>query len=327
LIVSKTPIRISMGAGGTDLPGFYSKYGAKFATSSGSKYTYVMVNQHPEKIVWMGLHQAERVESPDQLRHNIVREVLKHLDIRKNIEIVSVSDVLPNSGLGTSSSFVVGLLNALHAYRGEFLWPEEIAEEACFVEQKLLREQTGKQDQYAAALGGIIWLDISKSGNVAASRLRLDKDFTDLLVRQLAFFYTRIQRSSNEVQHWHNNGDMNDDELLYLQKIKEVAIEIRTALEKQDIIDLGRLMDSHWQYKRKISDDISNEQIDNIYRSALNSGAIGGNLMGAGGGGHFLFVCKDEKSKTHISKEMSKLGLLPVNLRFSMQGSIVTDLS
>ncbi|MDA4111210.1 MAG: kinase [Thaumarchaeota archaeon] len=327
MIISKTPIRISLGAGGTDLPGFYSKFGARFATSSGSKFTYVIVNQHPEKIVWMGMNKAERVDTPEELQHNIVGKVLALLDIRKNVEIVSMSDVLPNSGLGTSSSFVVGLLNALHSYKGEYLWPQEIAEEACYIEQELLSEQTGKQDQYAAALGGIIWLEIGRDGKVSSSRMKLKSEFVNELNDHLVFFYTGIQRSSTAVHTWHSHGKTDETTLGYLKNIQEVAIEIKGALEKQDIMNFGRLLDSHWQFKKQMANGISNDLIDDVYQRAIGAGAIGGNLMGAGGGGHFIFACPDSSSKIRVRKELIQAGLQPVDMRFEMQGSTVTNMS
>lgn len=327
MIVSKTPIRISLGAGGTDLPAFYSKFGARFATAAGSKFTYVMVNQHPEKIVWMGLNKAERVDSPDQLHHNVVRKVLMMLDIQKNVEVVSISDVQPNSGLGTSASFIVGLLNALHSYKGEFLWPQEIAEEACYVEQRLLSEQTGKQDQYAAALGGIIWLDIAKDGSVLPSRLRLSSEFIQELNDHLVFYYTGTQRSSYSVQSWHANGKADDRAIESLRRIQDVALQIRAALEDQDITSFGKLMGDHWLYKKQLSNVISNAEIDNVYSLALDAGALGGNLMGAGGGGHLMLVCPDDSVKQNVRKTLTDEGLQSVNMRFEMQGSTVTDMS
>ena len=327
MIVSKTPIRISLGAGGTDLPAFYSKFGARFATAAGSKFTYVIVNHHPEKIVWMGLNKAERVDSPDELNHNVVRKVLLMLDIQKNVEVVSVSDVQPNSGLGTSASFIVGLLNALHSYKGEFLWPQEIAEEACYVEQRLLAEQTGKQDQYAAALGGIIWLDIAKDGSVLPSRLRLSSEFIQELNDHLVFYYTGTQRSSYSVQSWHADGKANDKAIESLEMIQKVALEIRNALENQDISYFGKLMGEHWRYKKQLSTVISNDDIDKVYKLAVDAGALGGNLMGAGGGGHLMLVCSDDSVKQKVQKTLMDEGLQPVNMRFEMQGSTVTDLS
>jgi D-glycero-alpha-D-manno-heptose-7-phosphate kinase len=275
----------------------------------------------------MGMNKAERVDTPEQLQHNIVGKVLAMLDVRKNIEVVSISDVNPNSGLGTSSSFVVGLLNALHSYKGEYLWPQEIAEEACYVEQKLLGEQTGKQDQYAVALGGIIWLEIGKDGKVSPSRLKLKSDFVEQLNRQLIFFYTGIQRSSTAAHSWHVDGRADDRSLEILQKIQEVALSIKNSLENQDVRNFGKLLDSHWKYKKQMASGISNDQIDLAYRLAIEAGAIGGNLMGAGGGGHLIFACPDDESKDRVRKALIKAGLHSVDMKFEMQGSTITEMS
>ena len=327
MIVSKTPIRISLGAGGTDLPAYYSRNGAKFATASGSKYTYVMVNHHPEKVVWMGLHNAERVNSPEELKHRVVSRVLSWMDIRKNIEVVSISDVLPNSGLGTSSSFIVGLLNALHAFRGEYKWPEELAQEACYVERILLGENTGVQDQYAAALGGILWLEVTKRGKVAVSRLNLNPDITKELNDRVAFFSTGIQRPSSRIQNWHHKVSDNSSTIETLKKIQDVAISIRPALENGKIDEFGQLLNLHWKLKRELSTAISNSWLDKVYNIGLRSGAIGGNLMGAGGGGYFLFVCHDKESKIELGKTLAKNGLDPTNMHFEMQGSSLIRIS
>jgi D-glycero-alpha-D-manno-heptose-7-phosphate kinase len=328
LIVTRTPIRISLGAGGTDLPFYYSRLGARFAAAAGSGYTYVMVNHHPDKVVWMGLNRAERVDSADKLTNRVVNKVLQRLELSRNIQVVSVSDVAPNSGLGTSSSFIVGLLNALHAYKGEYLWPNEIAEEACYVEQVLLGEQTGKQDQYAAAHGGLIWLEIEKDGKVATSRLNLRADFIRELQSRMVFFYTGIQRNSSSVQSWHRNAEENGggEALDVLKQIAGIAISIRKALQDEDSHEFGSLVDSHWTFKRMLSNGIASHEIDRLYGIAKESGAIGGNLMGAGGGGYFMFVCGDRDAEVRLCKRLTIEGLRRVDLQFEMQGSTVVNL-
>lgn len=329
MIVTKTPVRISLGAGGIDLPIYYRKFGAKFVTSAGSKHVYVMVNRHPEKVVWMGMYRAERVDRPEQLSHPVVSRVLQWMGIRRNIEIVSMSDVPPNSGVGTSSSFVVGLLNALHAFNGEYLWPQEIAEKACYVEQVLLKEKTGKQDPYAAAFGGIVWLEISKDGRVDTSRLGLKPEFIKELNDHIAFYYTGVQRSSSQMQDWQSirGADKHNQSIEKLRRIQQIALEIKQALLNDDIQEFGRLIDEHWKHKRRLSQKISSADIDRIYRLAMKSGAVGGNLMGAGGGGYYMFVCRDKTSKGMLRKTLSSTGLEEIAMSFEMKGSAVTRLA
>lgn len=326
MLVSKTPVRISLGAGGTDLPFFYEKFGASFATAAGTKYVYVMVNRHPEKVVWMGLYRAERVDRASDLRHRLVRAVLEWMDVTEKIEIVTTSDVHPNSGLGSSSSFIVGLLHALHAYKGEYLWPEEIATEASYVERDLVKEYGGKQDQYAASLGGILWLRVSRGGLVRAHRLSLAPDFVKELEGHVAFFYTGTQRESATIQAYNlklseERGMVVDN----LQRIQAVALDVKEALLHKDIGEFGRLMDLHWRYKKRMSPNVSSPALNQLYKTALLSGAVGGNLMGAGGGGHFLFVCKDTRSRRTLISTLSRKGLLPVDIKFEMQGSIIAQ--
>jgi len=329
VLITKTPVRISLGAGETDLPAYYQRYGARFATSAGSKFVYVMVNPHPDKIVWMGMANAERVDSPDQLRHKVVRNVLRWMDITRNIEIVSISEIPTNSGLGGSSSFIVGLLKALHAYKGEYPWPTEIAEEACYVERKLLREYAGKQDAYAASLGGILWMEISKRGRVNAVRLKLNDEFTSNLTDSIAFIYSGLERESSQIQTSHRIAlEGGSSELTEnLRKIARIAEGIRRALEHQDTIRFGELMNDHWACKRKLSGEMTNRTIDGLYELGRRSGAIGGNLMGAGGGGHFMFVCKDKMAKARLTKRFAAEGLREVDMRFEMVGSTLTKLT
>jgi D-glycero-alpha-D-manno-heptose-7-phosphate kinase len=288
---------------------------------------YVLVHPHPDKVVWTGLLHSERVNSADQLKNRIVNRVLQWMDLNRNIEVVSVSDAPPNSGLGNSSSFIVGLLKALHAYKGEFPWPQEIAEEACYVEQKLLRENSGKQDAYAASLGGLIWLEISTNGKVDASRLNIQKTFVKSLSQALVFVDTGITRSSSEVQGVHKARIESGDGAIEasLKEISQIALDIRQALEHEDVHWFGRLTGRHWKIKSSMNPLIADDRIRFIYEFALKHGAIGGNLMGAGGGGHFMFVCQDKETASQLSKAMTGKGLRLLDLRFEMQGSSLTE--
>ena len=326
LILTRTPVRISMGAGATDLPPYYERRGAGFVTAAGSRYVYVMVHHHPEKVVWMGMNLAQRVDSPERLDHPVVREALKLMDLRKNIEVVSVSDVRLGSGMGASSSFIVGLLKALHAYKGEYPWPEELAKEACYVERTLLSESGGKQDQYAASLGGFIWMQISTKGEVEVSRLGLRPEFVSQLNRCIAFFHIGQERDSTKIQRGYEDLVTERTDIMEkLDRTRDLASQIRRALLAEDIVELGRLLDRHWQLKRQISPFVSTKEIDKAYRLGLRSGAIGANLMGAGGGGYLMLVCKDERAMKSVQHRMTSEGIDLIELGFEPRGSSLLE--
>lgn len=323
MIISRTPVRIPLGGGGTDLPAYSQKYGGMLLSAAVNKYVYIIVKKHFENTVrFSGYHRKEVVAGPEEILHPVVHAVLKMLKIGRGIEIVSLSDVPANVGLGTSSSFTVGLLCALHAYLDENPSPLTLAQEALTIERQILKEAGGVQDQYIAAYGGLVSMDIGKKGDVGIEPLKMDPETIETLESRLIFFYTNLQRDSTQIQA--NNVDAISkgaaDITESLHRIKEIGVQTKKAFETGDLDQFGRLMDEHWKNKRKMSKDISNNAIDSWYKMAINAGALGGKLLGAGGGGFMMFYCQNGV-KDRIRAALSKEGLKEISFRFEPKGS------
>ena len=322
MIISRTPVRIPLGGGGTDLPAYYEKYEGSVLTAAVSKYVYIVVKQHFEETIRVtGYSRKEVVESPDQVQHPVVREALKLLGLGRGIEIVSISDVPANTGLGTSSSFAVGLLNALHAFKSENPSPQTLAQEALHIERVLLKEAGGVQDQYIAAYGGFLAIHVNKQGEVAVSPLRTDTDLLAELERRLVFFYTRFQRSASAIQaeHVQSLSHGAHEAVESLHEIKRIGMETREAFEHGELDRFGRLLDAHWNCKKRIGANISNGEIDRWYGMALEAGALGGKLVGAGGGGFLMLYCHPDardRVRAILSKDLKEL-----RVRFEASGS------
>src|SRR3989338_243355 len=275
MIITRTPVRIPLGGGGTDLPAYYEKYEASILSAAVTKYVYLVVRQHFEDTIRVtGYSRKEVVESPEEVQHPVVREALKMLGLGRGIEIVSMSDVPANTGLGTSSSFTVGLLNALHAFKGENPSQKTLAEEALQIERIILKEPGGVQDQYVAAYGGLISIEVNRKGDVGVSPLRIDADLMAELDRRLGFFYTKFQRSASAIQSEHvqalTNG--NHQAVESLHEIKRIGLETRTAFEKGKLDRFGHLLNEHWNYKKQLGVNVSNENIDRWYQQAIEAG-------------------------------------------------------
>jgi D-glycero-alpha-D-manno-heptose-7-phosphate kinase len=323
MIVTRTPIRIPLGGGGTDLPSYYTQYGGFLISAAIDKYIYITVNKRFEKSIRVSYSSTEIADSIDDIKHPIVREALKHLKIDSGIEITSIADVPSNTGLGSSSSFTVGLLNALHTYKNEKVNIKDLAEEACYIEIELLKEPIGKQDQYAAAFGGIICLEIDRLGSVKTIPLKLSEDSLDQLESNTLLFYTGIKRSASEVLGSQNkNASLNQEKVIQgMHLIKKIGLEIKEAFEKEDLETFGKLLDQHWQTKKTLSDKMTQNRIDQWYEVAKKNGALGGKLMGAGGGGFFMFYCNN--GKNGFRKKMEQEELKEMRFRLDFEGSKV----
>jgi len=320
LIISRTPLRLTLGGGGTDLPPYFSKYGGFVVTSALDKYVYLLVKRRFEEEVRLSYSTTEIVRSINEIRHPVVREALRLLGLKSQLEIVSLGDLPAETGLGSSGSFTVGLLNSLHTLKGESLSRCELAEEACFLEMEVLKEPSGVQDPYAAALGGFTCLDISRNGKVSISPLRLSDDVIHELQNSLVFFYTGIKRSSTPVLESQRSFINHDIEAIdAMHRIREIAVKVRRALETGDLPEFGRLQHEHWLAKKQTSPRISSGPIDRYYANGLKNGALGGKLMGAGGGGFLLFYC--ENGKDRLRKAMAMDGLKEVRFGFESEGS------
>jgi D-glycero-alpha-D-manno-heptose-7-phosphate kinase len=323
MIVTRTPLRIPLGGGGTDLPSYYTQYGGFLISATIDKYIYITLNKRFEKTIRLSYSLTEIVESVEEIKHPIVREALKLLKIDFGIEITSIADVPSNTGLGTSSAFTVGLLNALHTYKNEKVNAKDLAEEACYIEIELLKEPIGKQDQYLAAFGGIICLDIDRLGTVRVIPLKLSEDTLDQLESNTLLFYTGIKRSASEVLGSQSkDASLNQDKVIQgMHEIKKIGLEIKECFEKEDLERFGNLLDLHWQTKKTLSDKMTQERIDQWYEIAKKNGALGGKLMGAGGGGFFMFYCNN--GKNGLRKTMEQENLKEMRFRLEFEGSKV----
>jgi len=321
LIISKTPLRLTLGGGGTDLPSYSSKYGGFVVTSALDKYVYLVVKRRFEEEIRISYSVTEIVKSIDDIKHPVVREGLRLLGLKSHLEIVSIGDVPAETGLGSSGSFTVSLLHALHAFKDENPSRHKLAEEACFLEMEILKEPSGVQDPYIAAFGGFICLDIAKHGRVNVSNLKIKEESIHELENNLLFFYTGIKRSSTVVLQNQRSSiqEKGSKALDAMHHIKDIGFKVKHALENGDLSEFGRLQHEHWLAKKETSSKISNGPMDRYYEKGLQNGALGGKLVGAGGGGFLMLYC--ENGKDRLRKVMVKEGLREVRFGFEREGS------
>lgn len=313
-------MRLTLGGGGTDLPSYYSKYGGFVVTASLNKYIYVVIKERFEEEVRVSYSITEIVNDVNNIRHPLVREALKLLGIEKHLEVVSIADVPSKAGLGSSGSFTVGLLHALHVYKGDNPSPHRLADEACHIEIDILGEPCGKQDQYIAAFGGFRCLHIDRDGKVEVESLKISGETVRELESNLLFFYTGIVRDSFGVLAEQQKRIQTAPEALEaMHKIKEIGFKAKKALEKGDLAEWARLQHEHWMAKRGTADSMTTNIIDRWYMLGIENGAIGGKLIGAGGGGFLMFYV--ENNKSGVRRAMAGEGLREVRFGFSMEGS------
>jgi D-glycero-alpha-D-manno-heptose-7-phosphate kinase len=322
MILSRAPVRITLGGGGTDLKSYYSKYGGFLIAAAVDRYCSILASKRFYDSIRLSYSQMEIRDNVDQIEHRIFREALKFTGIEKGVELHSVSDVPANSGLGSSSSFTVALLNALHAYKREFITQKQLAEEACHIEIDVLGEPIGKQDQYIAAFGGITCLTFEKNGETIVEPLRMSDEALDQLESNLVFFFTGKERNSSEILSEQDEKSKVDDSKVIqnLHQIKEIGLQTRKHLERGDVNALGELLHVHWETKKKRSQKMSDPFIDECYEVARKRGAIGGKIMGAGGGGFFMFYCHNS-DRPRLSRAMKEIGLKPARFHFDFEGA------
>ncbi len=324
MIITRTPFRVTLGGGGTDLPAYYSKYGGFIFAAGLNKYMFININRPVvDDLVRVKYSKSETVSHCSELQHDIAKEALRMMGIETAVEIVSMADVPAGTGLGSSSCYAVGLLNALHAMKREAISLEAVAEKACQLEIDLLKKPIGKQDQYMAAFGGLTVLEIAQDGQVKVRKARVSETTRDDLNRNLLSFYTNTSRSADGILAEQSQGAKEEkrDVVESLHYIKELGFKILDAVEQGNITEIGLLFDEHWKYKKKMSQKISNPHFDEIYRIAKQSGALGGKISGAGGGGFFLFYVEENHKK--FREAMNKLGLREMRYRFDFEGTKV----
>lgn len=330
MIISRTPLRISLGGGGTDLPFYCEKFGSSIVCNAINKYIYITVSPRLEKNIKLNYSKTEIVDDVNQIEHPLIREALRFVGINEPIEIHSVSDVSSGTGLGSSQSFLVGLLNALYYYKGELVSKYKLAEDASTITMGILKEPCGKQDQYAASFGSLIHLKISKTQHTTVSPINMTHENIKKLQKNLLLFYTGITRSATEVladQKKKADESVNNqsgDVFSQYHEIQHIGDEILKCLEKGELRRFGEWMNIHWEFKKKISNKMSNPDIDRWYQIAMENGALGGKIIGAGGGGFLLLYV--EENHERVIKALENEGLVKTDFRFDFEGSrIVYD--
>lgn len=318
MIISKTPFRISFVGGGTDIKKYYENdYGAVISTSI-NKYMYITVNKAFDKRIRISYSKTELVDTIDEIEHPIVKAVLKKLNIDGGIEITSIADIPSKAGLSSSSAFTVGLLKALYAYKGIYVSNEEIAKQACNIEIDILKEPIGKQDQYAVAVGGMNYIKFNKDESVLIEPIICPIENKKKLEENLLLFYTGVTRKTGDILKEQIKNT--SDKISFLNEIRDMTKDFKKAIIDIDTVDeIGHLLDKGWNLKKTMAGSISNENIDHIYEFAKNNGALGGKILGAGGGGFMLFYCKKENQKDFIDVISSKLKHTP--FKFDNTGS------
>jgi D-glycero-alpha-D-manno-heptose-7-phosphate kinase len=324
MIVTRTPTRISLGGGGTDIRSYASRYGGFLISAAIDRYMYITVNERFEDSIRVSYSKTEIADSVDDIEHPIVRETLRFLGLEASLEIVSVADVPANTGLGSSGAFTVGLLNALHTFKRENVSQETLAEEASTILMDVLGEPIGVHDQYLAALGGITCLVIGQDGTVQASPLARSDGIVEELEASLLLFYTGVKRSASDVLADESRAISHslDGVTAALHTVKEIGFQVKEALAAGNLRRFGELLDHHWQSKKRLSAKVSSADIDRWYELAKSNGALGGKIMGAGGGGFFMFYC-DNHSKACLRKAMAAQGLREMRFAIDFEGSKV----
>jgi D-glycero-alpha-D-manno-heptose-7-phosphate kinase len=324
MIITRTPFRLTLGGGGTDLPSFYRDHGGFILAVGIDKYMFINVNTPIiDDKIRVRYSKSELADHVDQVEHSLAREALKYFSLRSGVEIVSVADIPAGTGLGSSSCYLVGLLNALRALMQKPVPPQELAEEACRIELELLGKPIGKQDQYMASFGGLTSLEIDRGGTVQVERLPLSADLVEALENNLLLFYTLETRDATSILARQDGATRNNDATVVesLKEIKDIGLEIRRTILKGNLRQFGELLDVHWQVKKRLSRGITNPQIDGWYSLARRNGAIGGKISGAGGGGFLMLYCEEDKAR--LREAMRHAGLRELNFRFEFEGSKV----
>jgi D-glycero-alpha-D-manno-heptose-7-phosphate kinase len=323
MIIVRSPLRISLGGGGTDLASYYRDHEGFLIAAAIDKYVYVSVIKPFRSGIYLKYSEIEHVDAVDQIRHRIIREALKLFPGEAaQIEITTLADIPAGTGLGSSGSFTTALLRALHAQSRSIIHPRELAEQACHVEIDLLNEPIGKQDQYIAAFGGITCFTFRRDGTVDAQPLALHDDTHNGLADNLLIFFTCYARSASDLlrdqdtRTRQNDGSMIDN----LHYVKDIGLRSKAALECGDLTAFGKLMHEHWEHKRKRSSGMSNSKIDQWYNLGIDAGALGGKLIGAGGGGFLMFYAED---KVRLRHAMREAGLTEVRFHMDFEGTKV----
>lgn len=324
MIISRSPLRISLGGGGTDLPSYYEKKGGFLISAAIDKYVYIILHKNFDGKIMLKYSDYEETDFVGGIRHAIFRETMKKLEIPDDcsLEICSMADIPAGTGLGSSSTFTTALLKALHQYKRDFVSTRTLAEEACDIEMNMLHEPIGKQDQYISAYGGITCMEFDNTGRVNVYPLEISNRTLYDLEDNLILYFTGFSRSASSILKEQDDASKKDDEAMMknLDFVKELGYKSKEVLEKGDLRGFADIMNIHWEYKKKRSGNMSNPQIDEWYELAMNNGALGGKMIGAGGGGFLLFYTEN---KTALRSAMQGTGMEEVRFRFEHEGATI----
>lgn len=320
MIITRSPLRISLGGGGTDLPSYYQEFGGFLIAAAIDKHVYITVHEPFVDEVIAKYSRLETVPTAAELQHPIIREALQLVGIQTRIEIASMSDIPAGTGLGSSGSFTTALLRALHMLKKNFVPPRELAEQACDIEINRLKEPIGKQDQYIAAYGGVTCFTFQKDGHVEVEPLKASAETVANLEDNLCLFFTGYTRNASAILKDQDQRSKQRDQSMIdnMHFTKELGFQSREALEQGNLRKFAELMHIHWERKRARTQGMSNTKMDEWYALALANGALGGKLIGAGGGGFLMFYTED---KTRLRHAMREAGLREVRFRFDFEGS------
>ncbi|WP_158749791.1 galactokinase [Acidobacterium sp. S8] len=323
MIITRTPLRISIGGGGTDLPSYYNEFGGFVISAAINKYVYISINRSFLPGYFLKYSDAEHALNYEEIRHPLLREALKMHEAPSPLEIVSIADVPAGTGLGSSGAFLVGLTHALHAYARKRVTAETLAQEAVEIEMNRLHEPVGKQDQYIAAYGGLLCQEYEKDGSVRVSALRIDETaLTELRDSLMLFFVGQTRNASTLLMDQQKRSEQQDKAMLDgLHFVKQLGREIQSVLESGAVHEFGRLMHEHWIRKRRRTVGMSNDEIDHLYELArVRGGSTGGKLVGAGGSGFLLLQTQDRK---RLRTAMTDSGVCEMEFDFDFDGSSV----
>ena len=321
MIITRSPLRISLGGGGTDLPTYYKNYGGFLISAAIDKYVYVTIMHPFTEGIFLKYSKLEQVDQVDEVKHPIIREALRMMELRTpQIEITTLADIPAGTGLGSSGSFTTALVKALYAHRRRLIHPSELAKIACEIEIDRLGEPVGKQDQYIAAFGGITSFKFHTDDEVEAKPVNISMDTLFDFEDNLLLFFTGFSRSAGSIlKDQDTRTQESDQEMLNnLHYVKEMGLLSRKALEDGKTVEFAEIMHEHWEHKKKRSGGMSNPEIDEWYEIARENGAIGGKLVGAGGGGFLMFYAED---RSKLRKAMAHAGLEEVRFRFDFEGT------
>ncbi|HUM10050.1 MAG TPA: hypothetical protein VLT82_03770 [Myxococcaceae bacterium] len=322
MIVSRAPVRFSLGGGGSDLPSYSREHGGFVVSAAVDKFVFVCVARRFYDTIRLAYSETETVDSVDQIRHRIFRAALEGMGFTGGLELHSLADVPANTGLGSSSSFTVALLNGLHAFRRESVPAEQLAQEACHLEIDVLGEPIGKQDQYIAAYGGISAMTFHPDGRVEVERLDLRDEVIDELETRLVIFYSGVERPASSVLAQQASAivENRDAAMERMHRIKALGHQTRHILLAGELDSYGEMLHEHWTQKRRLAAAMTDGVIDEHYEAARKAGAIGGKLMGAGGGGFFMFYVRPAERR-RVHEALTARGLRPMRFRFDFDGA------